>query len=49
MMAQGGFPDPAPPSLAVPFTGDYLTALYALWAPLAAVIIGTRDRQGFQY
>ena len=46
MMTQAGFPDPAPPSLAVPFTGDYLTALYALWATLAAVISARETGKG---
>jgi crotonobetainyl-CoA:carnitine CoA-transferase CaiB-like acyl-CoA transferase len=46
MMAQTGFPDPAPPALAAPFTGDYLTALYALWATLAAVISARETGKG---
>ena len=46
MMAQTGFPDPAPPSLAAPFSADYLTALYALWATLAAVISARETGKG---
>jgi L-carnitine CoA-transferase len=46
MMSQTGLPDPAPPSLAAPFTGDYLTALYALWATLAAVISAREASKG---
>lgn len=36
MMVQTGFPDPAPPVRAAPWTGDYITALFCLSAALAA-------------
>lgn len=35
-----------PVSLAAPFTGDYLTVLYALWATLAAVISARETGKG---
>jgi crotonobetainyl-CoA:carnitine CoA-transferase CaiB-like acyl-CoA transferase len=44
LMYQTGFPDPAPPTRAAPYTGDYITALFALWSSLAAYI--HRQRTG---
>ena len=46
LMYQTGFPDPDPPVRAVPFTGDYITALFALWSTLAAYINVQRTGQG---
>jgi L-carnitine CoA-transferase len=37
MMYQTGFPDPTPPTRAAPWTGDYLTALFAMWSSLAGL------------
>ena len=37
-MAQTGFPDPAPPTRAAPWTADYMTALFTLWSSLAGLI-----------
>jgi crotonobetainyl-CoA:carnitine CoA-transferase CaiB-like acyl-CoA transferase len=36
-MWQTGFPDPSPPTRAAPWTGDYITALFALWSSLAGL------------
>jgi crotonobetainyl-CoA:carnitine CoA-transferase CaiB-like acyl-CoA transferase len=36
MMYQTGFPE-NPPTRAVPWTGDYITALFALWSSLAGL------------
>jgi len=44
LMFQTGFPDPEPPVRAAPYTGDYITALFALWSSLAAYI--HRQRTG---
>jgi crotonobetainyl-CoA:carnitine CoA-transferase CaiB-like acyl-CoA transferase len=41
-----GFPDPEPPVRAVPYTGDYITALFALWSSLAAYIHVQRTGEG---
>jgi len=46
LMYQTGFPDPEPPMRAVPYTGDYITALFALWSTLAAYIHVQRTGQG---
>src|SRR5581483_5696040 len=46
LMYQTGFPDPDPPVRAVPFTADYVTALFALWSTLAAYINVQRTGQG---
>jgi crotonobetainyl-CoA:carnitine CoA-transferase CaiB-like acyl-CoA transferase len=44
-MYQTGFPD-SPPSLAQPFTADYLTALFALWSSLAGVLSARETGRG---
>ena len=46
LMYQTGFPDPDPPVRAVPYTGDYITALFALWSSLAAYIHARRTGVG---
>jgi crotonobetainyl-CoA:carnitine CoA-transferase CaiB-like acyl-CoA transferase len=46
LMYQTGFPDPEPPVRAAPYTGDYITALFALWSSLAAYIHRQRTGQG---
>jgi len=46
LMHLTGFPDPEPPVRAVPYTGDYLTALCALWSTLAAYIHVLRTGEG---
>lgn len=46
LMYQTGFPDPEPPVRAAPYTGDYITALFALWSSLAAYIHCQRTGQG---
>jgi len=38
LMYLTGFPDPDPPVRATPYTGDYISALFALWSSLAAYI-----------
>jgi crotonobetainyl-CoA:carnitine CoA-transferase CaiB-like acyl-CoA transferase len=43
---QTGFPDPEPPVRAAPYTGDYITALFALWSTLAAYIHVQRTGEG---
>ena len=46
MMNLAGNPDPAPPSRAVPWTADYITALFCLWSSLAAYIHAQRTGEG---
>ena len=46
MMNLTGFPDPEPPVRAVPWTGDYITALFCLWSSLAAYIHAQRTGKG---
>jgi Predicted acyl-CoA transferases/carnitine dehydratase len=46
LMHLTGFPDPEPPVRAVPYTGDYISALFALWSSLAAYIHRQRTGQG---
>jgi crotonobetainyl-CoA:carnitine CoA-transferase CaiB-like acyl-CoA transferase len=46
MMYQTGFPDPTPPARAAPWTGDYLTALFALWSSLAALTYARSTGKG---
>ncbi|GBD11963.1 Bile acid-CoA transferase [bacterium HR23] len=41
-----GSPDPEPPMRAVPWTGDYITALFALWSALAGYIHAQRTGEG---
>jgi crotonobetainyl-CoA:carnitine CoA-transferase CaiB-like acyl-CoA transferase len=45
-MYMTGFPDPMPPTRAAPWIGDYITALFALWASLAGVIHARATGQG---
>jgi crotonobetainyl-CoA:carnitine CoA-transferase CaiB-like acyl-CoA transferase len=46
LMYLTGFPDPEPPVRATPYTGDYISALFALWSSLAAYIHRLRTGQG---
>ncbi|HLH78056.1 MAG TPA: CoA transferase [Candidatus Binataceae bacterium] len=46
MMYQTGFPDPAPPTRAAPWTADYITALFALWSTLAGLTYARSTGQG---
>ncbi|HEX6492894.1 MAG TPA: CoA transferase, partial [Candidatus Dormibacteraeota bacterium] len=46
MMHLTGFADPEPPVRAVPYTGDYITALFVLWSSLAAYISRLRTGRG---
>jgi len=46
LMFQTGFPDPEPPVRATPYTGDYITALFALWSSLAAYIHAQKTGEG---
>src|SRR5436190_659388 len=46
LMFQTGFADPDPPVRAAPYTGDYITALFALWSSLAAYIHAQRTGEG---
>jgi len=46
LMFQTGFADPEPPVRATPYTGDYITALFALWSSLAAYIHAQRTGEG---
>ena len=46
LMHLTGFPDPEPPVRAVPYTGDYISALFALWASLAAYIYRQQTGKG---
>ncbi|MBF6568503.1 MAG: CoA transferase [Candidatus Binataceae bacterium] len=46
MMYQTGFPEPGAPTLASPFTGDYITALFALWSTLAGIISARANGAG---
>jgi len=46
LMNLTGFADPEPPVRAVPYTGDYITALFALWSSLAAYIHRQRTGRG---
>ena len=41
-----GSPDPGPPVRANPYTGDYISALFALWSSLAAYIHRLRTGHG---
>ena len=41
-----GFPDPDPPVRAVPWTGDFVTALFCLWSSLAGYIYAQRTGKG---
>ena len=46
MMNLAGSPDPEPPSRAVPWTADYITALFCLWSSLAAYIHAQKTGEG---
>src|SRR5262249_44403880 len=46
MMSQTGFPDPTPPTRAAPWTGDYITALFALWSSLAGLTYTRANGKG---
>ena len=46
MMNLAGNPDPEPPSRAVPWTADYITALFCLWSSLAAYIHAQKTGEG---
>ena len=46
MMNLMGNPEPEPPTRAVPWTADYITALFCLWSSLAAYIHAQRTGQG---
>jgi crotonobetainyl-CoA:carnitine CoA-transferase CaiB-like acyl-CoA transferase len=46
MMYQTGFPDPTPPTRAAPWTGDYLTALFAMWSSLAGLTYARATGKG---
>jgi crotonobetainyl-CoA:carnitine CoA-transferase CaiB-like acyl-CoA transferase len=46
LMYLTGFPDPEPPVRANPWTGDYITALFCLWASLAGYIYAQRTGRG---
>lgn len=45
-MSINGMPDPAPPYVTKPFTGDYVTGLFGAWAALAAVIRARETGKG---
>ncbi|HEV2170939.1 MAG TPA: CoA transferase [Candidatus Binatus sp.] len=46
MMYQTGFPDPTPPTRAAPWTGDYITALFAMWSSLAGLTYARQSGKG---
>lgn len=46
MMYQTGFPDPTPPTRAAPWTGDYITALFAMWSSLAGLTYARATGKG---
>jgi crotonobetainyl-CoA:carnitine CoA-transferase CaiB-like acyl-CoA transferase len=46
MMYQTGFPDPTPPTRAAPWTGDYITALFAMWSSLAGLTYARQTGKG---
>jgi crotonobetainyl-CoA:carnitine CoA-transferase CaiB-like acyl-CoA transferase len=46
MMYQTGFPDPNPPTRAAPWTADYITALFTLWASLAGLTYARSTGKG---
>lgn len=45
-MAINGFPDPLPPYVTKPYTGDFITGLFGAWSSLAAVIRARESGQG---
>jgi crotonobetainyl-CoA:carnitine CoA-transferase CaiB-like acyl-CoA transferase len=46
MMFQTGFPEPTPPTRAAPWTCDYISALFALWASLAGLTYARATGRG---
>jgi len=46
MMNLTGFAEPASPSRAAPWTGDFITALFCIWSSLAGYIHAQRTGQG---
>ncbi len=46
MMFQTGFPDPIPPTRAAPWTGDYMTAMFAMWSSLAGLTYARSTGKG---
>lgn len=45
-MSINGFPDPLPPYVTKPYTGDFITGLMGAWSALAAVIRARETGQG---
>ena len=45
-MSINGMPDPNPPYVTKPFTGDFITGLFGAWATLAAVIHAKETGKG---
>lgn len=45
-MAINGFPDPLPPYVTKPYTGDFVTGLFGAWSALAAVIRARETGEG---
>jgi L-carnitine CoA-transferase len=45
-MSINGFPDPLPPYVTKPYTGDFITGLFGAWAALAAVIRARETGEG---
>lgn len=45
-MAINGFPDPLPPYVTKPYTGDFIAGLFGAWASLAAVINARETGKG---
>jgi len=45
-MAINGFPDPLPPYVTKPYTGDFVAGLFGAWASLAAVINARETGKG---
>ncbi|MDR1710546.1 MAG: CoA transferase [Propionibacteriaceae bacterium] len=45
-MSINGFPDPLPPYVTKPYTGDFITGLFGAWAALAAYIRAQETGEG---
>lgn len=45
-LAINGFPDPLPPYVTKPYTGDFVTGLFGAWSALAAVLRSRQTGQG---
>lgn len=45
-LAINGFPDPLPPYVTKPYTGDFVTGLFGAWSALAAVLRARQTGQG---